>query len=128
MALGALNALAMKVVDMTVEGIVEDSISDRFADVVHEPTSKEIATSNNIAKARSIALYIHAMEEYCGGDRPYIHPNPLEALHNAVRRQSLVEFRRAVKLGDDQVSQSYQEVLDGEMSELFSNYKKHNET
>ncbi|CAF1490627.1 unnamed protein product, partial [Didymodactylos carnosus] len=44
------------------------------------------------------------------------------------RRQSLVEFRRAVKLGDDQVSQSYQEVLDGEMSELFSNYKKHNDS
>ncbi|CAF4567479.1 unnamed protein product, partial [Didymodactylos carnosus] len=63
---------------------------------------------------------------YCGGDRPKIHPNPLEALHNAVRRQSLVEFRRAVQLGDDQVSQSYQEVLDGEISELFSNYKKHN--
>ncbi|CAF4026335.1 unnamed protein product, partial [Didymodactylos carnosus] len=36
---------------------------------------------------------------YCGGDRPKIHPNPLEALHNAVRRQSLVEFRRAVQMG-----------------------------
>ncbi|CAF1442686.1 unnamed protein product, partial [Didymodactylos carnosus] len=40
MALGALNALAMKVVDMSVNDIVDDSLSDRFADVVHEPTSK----------------------------------------------------------------------------------------
>ncbi|CAF4300028.1 unnamed protein product, partial [Adineta steineri] len=47
------------------------------------------AEANNLAaKAISKEFYIRAMEQHCGGDRPYIHPNQLDTLQREVHRQS----------------------------------------
>jgi atlastin len=85
--------------------------------------------------------------KHCGGDRPYIHPNQLEVLHQEVRRQSIEKFRCARKMGGEEMSQNYQQELEIEILELYGkkflfffqifekkeflfseNYKKHNDS
>ncbi len=57
--------------------------------------------------------------KHCGGDRPYIHPNQLEALHQEVRRQSIEKFRCARKMGGEEMSQNYQQELEIEILEFY---------
>lgn len=100
------------------------------------------AEANNLAaKAVSKEFYIRAMEQvktphnhrlsfvivclffivkHCGGDRPYIHPNQLEILHQEVRKKSLERFRSARKMGGEEMSQSYEQDLEDEITELYS--------
>jgi hypothetical protein len=59
--------------------------------------------------------------KHCGGDRPYIHPNQLDVLHQEVRRQSIEKFRCARKMGGEQMSQIYQQDLENEITELYGN-------
>jgi len=61
--------------------------------------------------------------KHCGGDRPYIHPNQLEVLHQEVRRQSIDKFRSARKMGGEQMSQNYQLELENEILEHYG-FKK----
>ncbi|UJR09608.1 hypothetical protein I4U23_013843 [Adineta vaga] len=87
------------------------------------------AEANNLAaKSTSKEFYIRAMEQHCGGDRPYIHPNQLDVLHQEVRRQSIEKFRCARKMGGEQMSQSFLLELENELAELYANYKKHNDS
>jgi hypothetical protein len=62
--------------------------------------------------------------KHCGGDRPYIHPNQLDLLHQEVRRQSIEKFRCARKMGGEEMSQNYQQDLDTEIAELYRNDNK----
>jgi atlastin len=91
------------------------------------------------------------LAQHCGGDRPYIHPNQLDALHQEVHRQSIEKFCSARKMGGEEMSKSYQTDLDAEVQELYGectvtllslsraethflsllllvNYKKHNDS
>ncbi|CAF1261908.1 unnamed protein product [Rotaria magnacalcarata] len=97
------------------------------------PTPKAMleatAEANNLAaKSASKEFYIRAMEQHCGGDRPYIHPNQLEALHKETDRQAVEKFRCVRKMGGEEVSMVYQKNLEDEIIELYSNYKKHNDS
>ncbi|CAF3320364.1 unnamed protein product [Rotaria socialis] len=97
------------------------------------PTPKAMleatAEANNLAaKSASKEFYIRAMEQHCGGDRPYIHPNQLEALHKEADRQAIEKFRCVRKMGGEEVSMTYQKNLEDEIIELYSNYKKHNDS
>ena len=84
--------------------------------------AKATAEANNLAaKAVSKEFYIRAMEQHCGGDRPYIHPNQLDVLHQEVSRQSIEKFRCARKMGGEALSQNYQQDLDTEVQELYGN-------
>ncbi|CAF1236191.1 unnamed protein product [Rotaria sp. Silwood1] len=87
------------------------------------------AEANNLAaKSTSKEFYIRAMEQHCGGDRPYIHPNQLDVLHKEVRRQAIEKFRCARKMGGEEMSLTYQQDLENEILELYTNYKKHNDS
>ncbi|CAF4782373.1 unnamed protein product [Rotaria magnacalcarata] len=91
--------------------------------------NKATAEANNLAaKSASKEFYIRAMEQHCGGDRPYIHPNQLEALHKETDRQAVEKFRCVRKMGGEEVSMVYQKNLEDEIIELYSNYKKHNDS
>jgi hypothetical protein len=57
--------------------------------------------------------------QHCGGDRPYIHPNQLDVLHQEVRRQALEKFTCARKMGGEQMSLTYQQDLDDELQENY---------
>ncbi len=71
-------------------------------------------------------ILIYLFEKHCGGDRPYIHPNQLDVLHQEVRRQSIEKFRCARKMGGEEMSQNYQQDLDNEITELYRNENKMN--
>ena len=96
-----------------------------------EPKSMLIATAeaNNLAsKAVAKEFYIHAMEQYCGGDRPYMHPHHLQAAHEQIKEESLNKFKSTRKMGGESLSVRYLEELIKEIEDLYVSYVKHNDS
>jgi atlastin len=101
------------------------------ADELPEPKSMLLATAeaNNLAaKAIAKEFYMHAMEQHCGGDRPYMHPHHLQTANAQIKEESVKKFHGVPKMGGETLSQRYLDELENEISELFENYVKHNES
>jgi len=101
------------------------------ADELPEPRSMLMATAeaNNLAsKAIAKEFYIHAMEQYCGGDRPYLHPHHLQTTNAQIKEESIIKFHSVPKMGGETLSVKYFEELVHEMDELYDNYVKHNDS
>ncbi|CAF0968670.1 unnamed protein product [Brachionus calyciflorus] len=101
------------------------------ADELPEPKSMLMATAeaNNLAaKAIAKEFYMHAMEQHCGGDRPYMHPHHLQATNLQVREESIKKFDSVPKMGGESLSKKYLDELNYEMDELYDNYVKHNDS
>lgn len=101
------------------------------SDELPEPKSMLLATAeaNNLAaKAIAKEFYIHAMEQHCGGDRPYLHPHHLQAANTQIREESLKKFNNVPKMGGESLSVKYFDELRREMDELFESYVKHNDS
>jgi atlastin len=101
------------------------------ADELPEPKSMLLATAeaNNLAaKAIAKEFYMHAMEQHCGGDRPYMHPHHLTTSNTQIKEESLKKFHAVPKMGGESMSQKYLEELNREIDELYVNYEKHNES
>ena len=101
------------------------------ADELPEPKSMLMATAeaNNLAaKAISKEFYRHAMEQHCGGDRPYMHPQHLSAANLQIQEESIKKFQSIPKMGGDTLSLKYLDELRQEMSEDFEGYVKHNDS
>lgn len=75
--------------------------------------------NRNRMRETSDKLFSLVFFQHCGGDRPYIHPNQLDVLHQEVRRQTLEKFRCTRKMGGEQMSQNYQQELEKEVFELY---------
>jgi atlastin len=87
------------------------------------------AEANNLAsKAVSKEFYIQAMEQYCGGDRPYMHPHHLQAAHEQIKEESSNKFRSTRKMGGESLSTRYLEELNKEIDDLYISYVKHNDS
>jgi len=68
------------------------------ADELPEPKSMLMATAeaNNLAaKAIAKEFYMHAMEQHCGGDRPYMHPHHLTVANTQIKEEAMERPRRA---------------------------------
>ncbi|CAB1343792.1 unnamed protein product [Coregonus sp. 'balchen'] len=63
----------------------------------------------------------------CGGDKPYIAPADLERCHEEFKECSVRQFRSVKKMGGEEFCKKYQEQLEGELDEAYSNFHKHNE-
>jgi len=101
------------------------------ADELPEPKSMLLATAeaNNLAaKAIAKEFYIHAMEQHCGGDRPYLHPHHLNAANTQIKDESIKKFHSVPKMGGESLSIKYFDELLAEMDELYDNYVKHNDS
>ncbi|XP_064790130.1 atlastin-2-like isoform X2 [Oncorhynchus masou masou] len=86
------------------------------------------AEANNLtAVAGAKDMYSKSMEMVCGGDKPYIAPADLERCHEEVKECSLRQFRSVKKMGGEDFCKKYQEQLEGELDEAYSNFHKHNE-
>ncbi|XP_029554509.1 atlastin-2 isoform X1 [Salmo trutta] len=86
------------------------------------------AEANNLtAVAGAKDMYSKSMEMVCGGDKPYIAPADLERCHEEVKECSLRQFRSVKKMGGEDFCKKYQEQLEGELNEAYSNFHKHNE-
>ncbi|KAH3853548.1 atlastin-2-like isoform X2 [Dreissena polymorpha] len=96
-----------------------------------EPKSMLQATAeaNNLAAVSTArSLYIHKMEEICGGDKAYIHPHELEQEHLRCVQNAIETFKSTRKMGGPEFSQSYLDKLRSEMTEQFENFQRHNES
>ncbi|KAM3606536.1 uncharacterized protein V6R79_018188 [Siganus canaliculatus] len=86
------------------------------------------AEANNLtAVAGAKDLYSKNMELVCGGDKPYIAPADLERCHEEFREHSVRFFRSVKKMGGDEFCQRYQNQLEAELDEAYTNFTKHND-
>ncbi|XP_044228700.1 atlastin-2 isoform X2 [Thunnus albacares] len=86
------------------------------------------AEANNLtAVAGAKDMYSKSMEMICGGDKPYIAPTDLERCHEEFREHSVRYFRSVKKMGGDEFCQRYQNQLESELDETYTNFSKHND-
>ncbi|KAM3622740.1 uncharacterized protein V6R79_002633 [Siganus canaliculatus] len=86
------------------------------------------AEANNLAAvAGAKDMYNKSMEQVCGGDKPYISPAELERRHADLRQESVRHFRSVKKMGGEDFCRRYQEKLEAELDEAYSNFSKHND-
>ncbi|XP_018527333.1 atlastin-2 isoform X2 [Lates calcarifer] len=86
------------------------------------------AEANNLtAVAGAKDMYSKSMEQVCGGDKPYIAPADLERCHGEFREHSVRYFRSVKKMGGEEFCQRYQNQLESELDEAFTNFSKHND-
>ncbi|KAM7408463.1 hypothetical protein PAMA_002269 [Pampus argenteus] len=86
------------------------------------------AEANNLtAVAGAKDMYSKNMEQVCGGDKPYIAPADLERCHEEFREHSVRYFRSVKKMGGDEFCQRYQNQLESELDETYTNFSKHND-
>ncbi|KAI4832784.1 hypothetical protein KUCAC02_015732 [Chaenocephalus aceratus] len=86
------------------------------------------AEANNLAAvAGAKGLYNKGMEQVCGGDKPYINPAELERWHLEFRQASVKHFRGVKKMGGEEFCRRYQEQLEAELDQTYSNFCKHND-
>ncbi|XP_073338668.1 atlastin-2-like isoform X1 [Pagrus major] len=86
------------------------------------------AEANNLtAVAGAKDMYSKNMELVCGGDKPYIAPADLERCHGEFREHSVRFFRSVKKMGGDEFCQRYQNQLEAELDEAYTNFSKHND-
>ncbi|XP_064603962.1 atlastin-2-like isoform X2 [Liolophura sinensis] len=96
-----------------------------------EPKSMLQATAeaNNLAAvANAKTLYNKLMEEACGGDKPYLHPEYMQKEHQKSNQNALQMFRSSRKMGGPEFSQTYEERLQEELQEAYESFQKHNES
>lgn len=101
------------------------------ADELPQPKSMLLATAeaNNLAaKALAKEFYMQAMEQHCGGDRPYMHPQHLQAAQTQIKDEAVKKFLQVPKMGGDSLSAQYFDELKQEMDYLFENFVKHNDS
>merc|ERR1739844_784465 len=99
-------------------------------DEMPEPKSMLEATSeaNNLASlAEAKEIYMRAMEEVCGPERPYINEHVLEIEHLRIHDTALEVFNSRRKMGGEEFSLKYREKLEVEIMEAFDNFRILNE-
>uniref|UniRef100_A0A673Z229 Atlastin GTPase 2 n=1 Tax=Salmo trutta TaxID=8032 RepID=A0A673Z229_SALTR len=86
------------------------------------------AEANNLAAvAGAKDIYNKGMEQVCGGDKPYMAPDQLEHGHANLRQVAVKHFRSVKKMGGEDFCRCYQEQLEAELDEAFTNFIKHND-
>lgn len=86
------------------------------------------AEANNLtAVAGAKDLYSKKMEQVCGGDKPYVAPADLKRCHEEIRDYSVSYFRSVKKMGGKEFCQRYQNQLESELEETYTNLSKQNE-
>ncbi|XP_065352608.1 atlastin isoform X1 [Cloeon dipterum] len=96
-----------------------------------EPKSMLEATAeaNNLsAVAGAKEMYHTLMEGVCGGAKPFLSSEHLEAEHLRIKEKSMGHFSSKRKMGGDEFSQIYKERLEADIDELFVQFKSHNES
>lgn len=96
-----------------------------------EPKSMLEATAeaNNLSAVASAKdLYSTAMEEICGGNKPFMSTARIESEHDAVKEKALTLFQSRRKMGGDDFSTRYKETLEKEIEDLFVHFRAQNES
>lgn len=99
----------------------------------HKPEPKSLLQATieaNHLAAKSIAkeYYSDKMDITCGGDKPYLHPNILNATHEKIKRESKKKYREIKKIGSYTLSDMYERELDKEIDNYYIKLFKHNDS
>ncbi|KAK9964688.1 hypothetical protein ABG768_005837 [Culter alburnus] len=87
------------------------------------------AEANNLtAIAGAKDTYNRTMEQVCGGDKPYLAPVDLQRYHEEFKKTSVQKFCSVKKMGGVEFCQRYQQQLETELDEVYTNFVKHNES
>ncbi|KAL8564557.1 hypothetical protein ACOMHN_003315 [Nucella lapillus] len=87
------------------------------------------AEANNLSAVASAKnLYSKDMEEVCGGEKPYFHPDSLDREHQRCLQLCLDLFHSTRKMGGPEFSQSFEDQLREEIATMYENFCKHNES
>lgn len=68
------------------------------------------------------------MSQVCGGDKPYLAPVDLQRYHEEFKKTSVEKFCSVKKMGGVEFCQRYQQQLETELDEVYTNFVKHNES
>lgn len=96
-----------------------------------EPKSMLEATAeaNNLA---AVALardsYVSAMEELCGGSKPFINPKYLKERHDELRLEVIEGFQKVPKMGGKEFSEAYLDKLCLEIDQTFEHFEAQNKS
>ncbi|XP_073996880.1 atlastin-like [Rhodnius prolixus] len=96
-----------------------------------EPKSMLVATAeaNHLAAlAAAKENYVLAMEEYCGGTRPYLKSSVLEQEHNRQKSLALECFSNKRKMGSNELTEAYCVQLNNDIEQMYLHFKSHNES
>ncbi|KAL1115988.1 hypothetical protein AAG570_005483 [Ranatra chinensis] len=100
-------------------------------DQLPEPKSILAATAeaNNLAaEGAAKERYRNAMEDVCGGARPYLSGDRLEAEHLKARDAAMEQFDSVRKMGGAQFSAQYRDRLQADLDNYYGQFKLHNES
>lgn len=86
-----------------------------------------IQANNLVSLASALELYMDTMEEFCGGDKPYLNEQDVEVEHLRVVDLAMQEFDSRRKMGGEEYSQEYREKLNNEIEEAYNQFKANNE-
>lgn len=64
------------------------------------------------------------MEEVCGGAKPYLSTEHLEAEHNRIKEKSVTQFNSKRKMGGEEFSEMYRNKLES-VSNKKNFFSKH---
>ncbi|KAI3388846.1 hypothetical protein SNEBB_005836 [Seison nebaliae] len=113
----------------TTDNSRSNVINDDIEKLHEEFLSKATAEANNLAaKAMAREFYMRAMEQHCGGDKPYMHPSHLQRAHCQLKEKAMSQFTRTKKMGGTSLGNEYFKELENELNELLQNYIKHNQS
>ena len=68
------------------------------------------------------------MEDVCGGEMSYMHPDALVKEHERFFEAALKLFDETPKMGGANYSANFRAQLDGELQESWEAFQKHNES
>ncbi|VDD74386.1 unnamed protein product [Mesocestoides corti] len=100
------------------------------SDELPEPVSMYAATAevNNLnACNRSRNLYVQEMNEVCGPRQPFVSPRMVDAAHIRSQQKALEEFKKAPKMGGEDLAADFEKRLIQEIDTLYENYKMSNQ-
>ena len=87
------------------------------------------AEANNLsAVAAAKETYTQMMEAVCGGDKPFLSAEHLEAEHLRARDRAADLFQSRRKMGGEEFSERYQESLLRDVQEQYVQYQGHNDS
>ncbi|RWS30437.1 atlastin-2-like protein [Leptotrombidium deliense] len=96
-----------------------------------EPKSMLEATAeaNNLAAvALAKDTYMNAMEEVCGGNKPFMHPKMLTEKHDELKVTAIQTFHKARKMGGKEFSEAYLQKLEEEINTAYEHFEAQNKS
>ncbi|XP_038871645.1 atlastin-2-like isoform X2 [Salvelinus namaycush] len=106
---------------------IDDDFKTELVNLVPILLSPENLVEKEIGGSKVTCRDLVQYFKVCGGDKPYMAPDQLECGHANLRQVAVKHFRSVKKMGGEDFCRCYQEQLEAELDEAFTNFIKHND-